>query len=775
MKIYSDKFEANNKPYPFLREDILSSRENTLYLYIRKSDVEDKYYAKFGEAKEESVWERYKKVTGSNDHNRVIRVWASDKSDKAIHQYLKEQSNNKHGFRWAGARSENEVNTEEAYVLETEDALEKLIGFINEKVGDEGVSRQNKDAYQDVLDLVDEICKSISPYYILDLCARWGKTRTILETARRWNKTHGLQVCVLTAYVKTVRKSYFDDVQKYTQYENCRFFDPDDYIGKERELESEMKSWLEDPAHYCVYYVALTGSEAGDNHCFSRRKKALSKFKDLKSMIVVEETDFGAHCEDQVKKFTQIDNLLTDCMARISTTGTNADRGLKIFKGVPLEQIKRIKRDYILNVLGSSCRPNAVKIKWHVLNNRGMVEDGIARPAEMENWSAMLSVGNDGHLREEMYVLQFMAWLFKPEVATYFNRDAMKLRKEIIDDKYATMIFTSAGNDTHKALKSLLEQLLDNSWRIIVLDGDAGMTNAEAEETVKNAFKGHHDNKVIVISSDMGNRSFSVPMIKNVVLMMDGGSYSSITQKTSRELTPIEGCATCGNVIDCRLGYASDNDNLATYLSQLGLDALDGELTADNANAVVEKIMATGKITFNEYFKNEQQPVRTLSGEDLRRIMQTRELRIAEAQCLLIKGFDKIREPRQCGFSRQEGDIVKMLVNTNIKGDGDKIIKAVKNGRAGNGKDNGKENTENPEFKKIQHLLFLYNNSEYFDSYTIRDENCNITLEEFKSMTPDRISAYENQFGLDMGTMADIVKVLAEGGKDPIKDAQSKW
>lgn len=73
-----------------------------------------------------------------------------------------------------------------------------------------------------------------------------------------------------------------------------------------------------------------------------------------------------------------------------------------------------------------------------------------------------------------------------------------------------------------------------------VLSGSADATNSTSESLVKSDIercKNENKEGVIIISKDMGSRSFSVSEIDAVVLMFDNGSVSSLVQKISRTLT----------------------------------------------------------------------------------------------------------------------------------------------------------------------------------------------------------------------------------------------
>lgn len=109
----------------------LKKVRKTKHLYIE--NIDGVTYAKFGEAFKQTVWDRYS-ATGYTQHSKQIMVWKSSVSDKPIHRMLRSM------FTWAGNKSENPLNTNEAYIIHSSEELDKMIGIItfivkNHKIG----------------------------------------------------------------------------------------------------------------------------------------------------------------------------------------------------------------------------------------------------------------------------------------------------------------------------------------------------------------------------------------------------------------------------------------------------------------------------------------------------------------------------------------------------------------------------------------------------------------------------------------------------------------
>jgi hypothetical protein len=88
-------------------------------------------------------------------------------------------------------------------------------------------------------------------------------------------------------------------------------------------------------------------------------------------------------------------------------------------------------------------------------------------------------------------------------------------------------------------LAELFQECLPNHI-IRPLSGGTKITNAIAEKIVKSDIQRCKDQSkdgVVILSRDMGSRSFSVSEIDIVILMFDNGSVSALIQKISRSLT----------------------------------------------------------------------------------------------------------------------------------------------------------------------------------------------------------------------------------------------
>jgi hypothetical protein len=122
-----------------------------------------------------------------------------------------------------------------------------------------------------------------------------------------------------------------------------------------------------------------------------------------------------------------------------------------------------------------------------------------------------------------------------------------------------SMVFANTPNKTQQTkLVNLIQESLGSQYIVKLINGDE-TTNRAAEKDAKRivAQAKKSGKKVVLVSNDMASRSFSVSEIDTVLLFFDRGSYSTITQKISRVLTPGETFKgvdkTHGNVISLSL------------------------------------------------------------------------------------------------------------------------------------------------------------------------------------------------------------------------------
>lgn len=768
---------GKNVCYPFFNEDEIekeaSNGYNIIYLTPAISPKTGKIHVKIGGTKK-SIDDRYH--SGNTNIKRMILKWETTLWDKPIINYLKKREKNNIGFHWVDPKESLwGSHCRESFEIDNdEEGLKNFINIINEKIGYDGQHQSfNREPFKDVLETVDEVIHDDEKYVILDFCARYCKTSFTCELVRR--NADKCRIAIMCSYVGTVRRSYQDDeLGPNERYKTIKFVNPDDYENK-KDARLDMKAWLDaDPKNQIIYYIAMTGSnndEEENASTFTRRTKALLAFRKLPSFCFVEEADFGSHCFKQAKKIRALIDKM-NCKKFYGMTGTNADRIFKIF---PSENFKIYNRDYFIHVLQ---RENAVKIIYNVLNNSIMAK--FCGGNVMENWSDMLKLNEDGTLKEEAYLKKLFRFIFEQDfnddgLSNEFIRELKKKAKGLLDDRFATEIFTVPEKKVHAALKDLLERTLGtNRYLIRIINGDE-TTNSDGEQMARDAIKDANGRKVIFICGNMCTRSFSVGMIKNVILMFNEGCYATTSQKIARALTPLAG-AEYAHIIDFRMtynGYKFES-HFESYLGELAALAIQRRF-GDSANEAeyITTMLSSGKIIFDEYFAEGFIPFKELSKDEIMAMARgARNFNEKKALLVLEQNFNtgKIAIPKICKLENTGVSFNEQMGNENVKGDQDRKMKihgsAVNDDNANEDDDETSASNELTPYEMImRHMQFFTSKSNIFISDQHKYEKDKL-YNEFMNMSTERKKAYEDRFGIDMNTMKDIVKAWYDDGVD---------
>ena len=172
-------------------------------------------------------------------------------------------------------------------------------------------------------------------------------------------------------------------------------------------------------------------------------------------------------------------------------------------------------------------------------------------------------------------------------------------------------------------------------------------------------------------------------------------------------------------------------------------------------------IQASDKLSFDEYFSNGIDPIKTLCSDDRRTMRHSRDFTTAKCEIIFDEIAENVKDPDICLLDEVD-ECEKALMNANVKGDGGKRLRIKRtDGNAEHDGDVTEEEQKKKEAidKKRQHLLFLLNHAERFNTYRFKTD---ILKNEFDSMSDARKNAYKDAFGIDMTTMKQIVDLLHE-------------
>lgn len=776
MKITKKFFESDDKPYYFHSHDTLKDKKYNIYAYIDCSKTDNKFYVKLGEVKHgNTVYDRYAKETGSPKNNFMVGLWTFDGTDTEIHNHLQLLTNsNLRTYKHA----ESEVlNTSEAYELTSEKSYEEFKSDVDKFIS----KRKNSTAcpvyhnfkpYSNVTEVIQKTISKIDEgkkFSILDLCPRFGKTHTCVGIHKEFfEKNLNKRIFIISSYVGTVKQSYQDAVGMY--YPNSEFIDAD-----HPSCETDMHNWLDsNPNHMVIFYLPLTGADSNNSiennkNIFEKRIEPLKKLKSEGyefGGIIIEEADFAASCEKQIKKIKKLYKSLNMPYA-IATSGTNVSKLDSIGKKLGFKENETFRKrcEYIMDVLDNPSRNDAVNIHYHTLNNSYMKKYGL-ETSNFEHISSMLAVTPEGKLQDEMYFKSQFSWLFQlTDTDETRNIDRKVRKQELLDLDYSTMIFVGGDipTKTHEALKNLLERILPKDKFLVKILNSNETRNADVENEVKTLIE-ESSKKLVLISTGMANRSFSIPEIKNIILLVgDSTSDDSITQKISRGLTPIKDKTNifC-NVVDFRI-RPDHRTNIEKMLSEAFLDDINGKHVSDKKYiTTIETLVNEGRIIFDEYFVDGNNPVKKRSFEEIKTILNS---------CTPIeKAIDIYTNNLVYSDNYSDIDLIdltdpgvsvdlskKYLTDDNIESQSDKKIHRINISNNSNNETDKTKLDNEYEKRKREYANFALNCNKFFRTYkyeTFREQiNASDSSDE---------NFYYNEYNLNLKIIKRIVNDFCE-------------
>jgi hypothetical protein len=418
-------------------------------------------------------------------------------------------------------------------------------------------------AIRQILDSIDNEEES-DVNIIAELCARFGKTLTYLELFKRLDN----DVMIIPSYIHSVFTSFENEILgkykdeqigKWSNFVNFKVIDTregDKWIEKYNENLGKSK---------LVVFVSIQTPE-----------DSFSKFDIIKEtdsnrkFILIDEADFGAHTENSQKV---IDYIYDGEGIKIVTSGTGIERASKslmnkkisdvisvsytemllsksgnskYFNDEYLRDLDPVRNRRVIEYLTSVDKSLAMKsllyapgINFFKLvlpkSHRDMIHS-LIDDEDLTAWSKILSDVN----KNQAIIKSIINGLWGIAGIKDSALNTLAISSAIGRDPKVVQFFV--GTPTNKELTKLanLFQSCHPNYIIRVLSGAEDATNATSEKLVKQDIQDSKDqgkDGVIILSKDMGSRSFSVSETDAVVLMYDNGSVSSLVQKISRALT----------------------------------------------------------------------------------------------------------------------------------------------------------------------------------------------------------------------------------------------
>jgi len=372
---------------------------------------------------------------------------------------------------------------------------------------------------------------------LAELCARFGKTiwSGALSVERQTPLT------IIATYVQTVTTSFMKDLTGFSQWSNHVHVDT-----KENDYQEKINTALRDKKPVVVYLSVCAGSLRQERVQFLADKK-------LDKLLVVDEADFGAHCEKQVDalepfrvdKHTQV----------LLMTGTNSDRASKLWAPtaavsvvypellVAKKQTNKASVDKCDQLkyfhIDTGRHALYAEVKLYQADLRSVVEFAKLKDPDLfegqtdslPSWSKFAA----NPIKAKGFFVTMLESMFLgknslDQVNTDFQFD--------LTDSRVRMMFLpgSIKNTNMNHAVKIAEQALPQ-WEIVPIYGGA-TTNRKAEQKTKEAIDRANGKNVLILSAGMASRSYSISEIEEVYLAYDSGDIGATIQKMSRALTP---------------------------------------------------------------------------------------------------------------------------------------------------------------------------------------------------------------------------------------------
>jgi hypothetical protein len=201
-----------------------------------------------------------------------------------------------------------------------------------------------------------------------------------------------------------------------------------------------------------------------------------------------------------------------------------------------MEHIKElIRQKYTLSQTKESVR-DIVCPRFMRLSLGGVVQTFNSIPEEYRtDWSKLFKdVNTSKNVLSNLIKGLFGVYGGRLTYIMDLDTNSMNVEKDV------TMVFASTPDKKQQSLLvNLFREVLGPQYIVELINSDE-TSNREVEDQAKKtiAYAKETGKKVVFVSKDMASRSFSISEIDTVILMFDRGSYSTITQKVSRVLTP---------------------------------------------------------------------------------------------------------------------------------------------------------------------------------------------------------------------------------------------
>jgi hypothetical protein len=427
---------------------------------------------------------------------------------------------------------------------------------------------------------------------LAELCARYGKTLWAGALACEQDAP----LTIVASYVKTVFPSFAKDWTSFDQFKKYAHVDT-----QSPDYQTTIRNALKNGQPIIAYLSMCKGT---------RREERINFLFGLKTdrLVIVDEADFGVHRDGQSKPLIA---AVGSADRVVLMTGTNADRAVSDWRvdypvsvTYPELLVQKATQADLSNGLAplqhfaidthrDTLFPD---LRCYQMDLTGPVERAFKLgliDEDFRNAPSWSKFAADPIKAKGFWTSMLQAVFLGQHNMNQLNVD-LQLRdrsKKKVVPKVA-MLFLPAGMETpnlEDAVNAASEAL--PAFKVLPLSGGVRingkkMTNAKVEGVVKQEIaKAKKDGQsVLLISSIIAQRSFSIPEITELYLAYDQGEAGATIQKMSRVLTP-GGTDKVGNVISLSFDPNRD-DKFDSMVIETSLNTQSRR----NAGSMVESI-----------------------------------------------------------------------------------------------------------------------------------------------------------------------------------------
>lgn len=507
---------------------------------------------KFGDTFVKAGQSAYVEVKGRIRESLGVRKDLFDDGDKIelyhywdVTNYIKNECKDRfkiHGKADDYIRSKLRGNTRKQSTGDVHKvSAEEMFELVNEVLFKSNVPLNNLSYSVNQYVVLNEILVAINEgkrRICTDLCTRFGKTTWSLGISVETDS----KITIVASYVLTSFTSFKNEVSTFQQFRDFVLVN-----SKDDNYESQIDTALKNNKKVIVFVSMCNGS--------NREKRLIYLFSlNYNRLVIVDEADYGVHRlnqSDLLREYVNEEDIV------ILMTGTNSDRAVTgwdvdyftstTYPELIIEKRLNNKLDVSNFVVKNfnvdyNRSKKYVDVEYYQMDMRGtvdyarksdptlFVDDGIFLPS----WTKAVA----HPLKSKGYWTTMFQGMFEGK----FGLDSINVdfQTNSVSKNKVMMMFVPANTKVENLMIicDIASNCLNN-WIIVPLTSGNNVKNENAENHCNQAiYDAKKQNKnVLIISSCIGQRSFSIKEITDVFLGYDCGEAGSTAQKIGRALT----------------------------------------------------------------------------------------------------------------------------------------------------------------------------------------------------------------------------------------------